>query len=883
MANTKISALTAGAPAQAGDLIPIDRSGTNYSLQVGDILTSPALTGTPTAPTPSASDNSTKIATTASIRSILGNFGLPSSGLLGAYAFTDAGTPLTAADSSGNGNNAPLGDQCTITNLSVSANVATITTANDFVAGDVVRLDGLTTTPSLNFSTTGATLTVGSSGLSSSQFTAVLVHANIASGAETGTVTARCPTWIAGTGGLQFTATGNGISGGQYLRLPAALNAAQSMVLFVGHQPLNIALGAYANLVVSDSGVHATTSGLAVVDAPPVSNNGNTALGSGSTVVILQSYNNGYIGGTLTPGPIGKVCIGFNLGVAANSTTDQYYINGTLVRGSGSSVAFNTSLAGQYRIGGVPALFGSYQSWFTGQVYYAVFYNRALTAAEMAQVSNFLNQTVTNRGVIVGAGISAAGNMILSDGDSIQNHDGGWMQYNTIDPNQIGPFNQAAVSISGDNAIQMIQRSWAADSILPPSSPYPSNTTPGGLAIAEFMIGTNSLGALPANAQTDNQICAAYSRARRNAGWNKIIQSTVMDTSTDSYHDNFNWFIRKNYKTYADGLADVAADPALGADGANSNNLNNYYFDNGVHPSNAGQMRIAAIKSRVINHIIGNTLESGSPNVAGTTATINNTALTSNVATYTTTTNHHFSVNETIAVTGLSNNSGVYNVTQVVTSVPTPSTFTFAITHANIGSGADSGTASKGTSYTMLDTDTYLEVSHALGNMSIYLPTSLGYTGGKVWIKNLKSGDGHTVTLLPCATLTTVVYAAASTSMDGSNNLTVNGNHNFNIGDTPVLSGFTTQTFLNGQTVTITSITGTKPNAQTAYVATGVTHATYGTTTEAAGAIGTKTFPAETIDTASSLVLANGAMACLRSALSAPETGLNNWEEVTNG
>ena len=38
MANTKISALPAGAPAQSTDLLPIDRAGSNFSLQVFDIL-----------------------------------------------------------------------------------------------------------------------------------------------------------------------------------------------------------------------------------------------------------------------------------------------------------------------------------------------------------------------------------------------------------------------------------------------------------------------------------------------------------------------------------------------------------------------------------------------------------------------------------------------------------------------------------------------------------------------------------------------------------------------------------------------------------------------------------------------------------------------------
>jgi hypothetical protein len=42
MANTKISGLTAGAPAQSGDLLPIARAGSNFSLQVSDVLTAAA-------------------------------------------------------------------------------------------------------------------------------------------------------------------------------------------------------------------------------------------------------------------------------------------------------------------------------------------------------------------------------------------------------------------------------------------------------------------------------------------------------------------------------------------------------------------------------------------------------------------------------------------------------------------------------------------------------------------------------------------------------------------------------------------------------------------------------------------------------------------------
>ena len=76
MANEKISQLIAGAPAVATDLLPIARSGSNYSLQVSDVLagnaaTASNLSGTPalpngtTATTQSLGDSSTKLATTA--------------------------------------------------------------------------------------------------------------------------------------------------------------------------------------------------------------------------------------------------------------------------------------------------------------------------------------------------------------------------------------------------------------------------------------------------------------------------------------------------------------------------------------------------------------------------------------------------------------------------------------------------------------------------------------------------------------------------------------------------------------------------------------------------------------------------------------------------
>lgn len=71
----------------------------------------------------------------------------------------------------------------TITNVALTSNVVTLTCTNTLVAGDVVNLSGLTLlAPFLN----GQTLIVSTA--SGSSFTAAFTHANVSTGAETGTV-----------------------------------------------------------------------------------------------------------------------------------------------------------------------------------------------------------------------------------------------------------------------------------------------------------------------------------------------------------------------------------------------------------------------------------------------------------------------------------------------------------------------------------------------------------------------------------------------------------------------------------------------------------------------------------------------------------------------
>jgi hypothetical protein len=79
-------------------------------------------------------------------------------------------------------------------------------------------------------------------------------------------------------------------------------------------------------------------------------------------------------------------------------------------------------------------------------------------------------------------------------------------------------------------------------------------------------------------------------------------------------------------------------------------------------------------------------------------ATVTNVALTSNVATLTTATSHGFSVGQLVTTTGITNNSNLFDVTaQLITSIPSPTTFTFVLVHANVNSAAATGSTPEAT------------------------------------------------------------------------------------------------------------------------------------------------------------------------------------------
>ena len=76
--------------------------------------------------------------------------------------------------------------------------------------------------------------------------------------------------------------------------------------------------------------------------------------------------------------------------------------------------------------------------------------------------------------------------------------------------------------------------------------------------------------------------------------------------------------------------------------------------------------------------------------VSTVTATVSNKALTSNVATITTSAAHGFAIGDIVVITGV---DATFNGTHYITTVPTSTTFTFAKTNANVTSAVATGSA----------------------------------------------------------------------------------------------------------------------------------------------------------------------------------------------
>jgi lysophospholipase L1-like esterase len=106
------------------------------------------------------------------------------------------------------------------------------------------------------------------------------------------------------------------------------------------------------------------------------------------------------------------------------------------------------------------------------------------------------------------------------------------------------------------------------------------------------------------DAATIHEALRTYCLARREAGFSVVVL-TLLPRSKVAYFEDvrqaLNDLVRREWRTYADGLADVAADPRIGDLFDDLDQT--YYSADGTHPNDAGDAVMATITAPVLNQL----------------------------------------------------------------------------------------------------------------------------------------------------------------------------------------------------------------------------------------------------------------------------------------
>ena len=255
---------------------------------------------------------------------------------------------------------------------------------------------------------------------------------------------------------------------------------------------------------------------------------------------------------------------------------------------------------------------GNYQSGqMTGTIYRAVFYNRQLTAAEIAQNDTAVDNWVRYRGVTRGKyAVPSSTSNLICIGDSITQGRGA------------SPACANAMLTGLSDPFQIFNMGMATETLtnmLIAAPKFATGINPAGKSnIVWLFAGTNDM-CVATNALTAAQTLQkleALSRYMRSQGGKVLIipmlsrTGSYQGTTCDALHDQYNTLLSQNWPSFADGFANgVLNDSNLTGDGAYANST--YFQSDGIHPTTVAQQLIAGYVQPEINALVAGTLAVG--------------------------------------------------------------------------------------------------------------------------------------------------------------------------------------------------------------------------------------------------------------------------------
>jgi len=507
------------------------------------------------------------------------------------------------------------------------------------------------------------------------------------------------PTIIAKTGGCSFG--GNGA-----LIVPAALNSAQAITLFVTNYPPG-AGGQVHNVLVGGNG-NGTTNHCNSVESfqwqPAVSGDNTMAF------KVMATANGGTpIDTTLaTWGGTGVLTWSWGTTQGGGADDDKVWINGVHPGfiNTASALRANQTL-GAYQIGGSAA--GSCiatVSYSTESVYWAVFWNTEPTDAQEAVVRNFIISQMANRGITVSMTSNTLADQLYMVGDSITAGNGltetAWhYAANNCGVCFLRPYPSIANSgVTGYTIYNNMYPTYWLNAF-----PYLGSRTnaPLGGGVSNAMniftiwAGTNDAPTTTAQAQTlmdkQNQMCRFW---KLNGGDRCTVATMISRTGSDTIKDLYDPIISNFWPLDFDEIVDYAANPNLGADGANASST--YFQGDNVHPNQNSEYNI------ILPHFLhsinlfaayqGFSTANSYTSTATAAVTVSNATESGNTMTFTTAANT-YQIGNCVTVTGVT--PAGYNTPTnqcwTVLTAPNNTTFTAWNNTTGLGNLSVSGSA----------------------------------------------------------------------------------------------------------------------------------------------------------------------------------------------
>jgi hypothetical protein len=417
-------------------------------------------------------------------------------------------------------------------------------------------------------------------------------------------------TWLAS--GLKFgdEVGANKIAG---VQLPTALNTFQTVIIVAYQNPIQTALFPvnYAILLSSSqsTGFNLLTSYV----------NGS---GNYDTAYSLGTFVNGVTNNYAVSAPSGLHAYAFVCGSGAG-LVDHMYIDGYEVQyGKTQGTSCGSQTSGNLYIGNSGTAPWLTQGELNGNVYRAAFWSTKSTAAQVAADSSAMLAEVRSRGVTGASVPSVNGPMIHGIGDSIMKALGA----TTSHISELSLKNQPTYIVKnwGISSVSMKTISLSEENRVAPQC----RTIAGGQNIAIVHAATNDY--LVGAFQTGQTVWSSNISEigiLKQAGC-KVFVGTMLSrngsgangATMDANKNAIDTLMVGQYKSAgADGIIDYAADPLLGADGANTSAL---FQPDHTHPNQGGQDRMAQIDSQSLNYYFS-PYTVGNPKVVTASGTLN--------------------------------------------------------------------------------------------------------------------------------------------------------------------------------------------------------------------------------------------------------------------